>query len=86
MHVKMLHFILAEIFKHVFEPRPIIFDRFKASLLSCIDVPEIDGRNKTFIDFAELRNLFYSADLRDFSHSFRAKQHIFQTVFINSVA
>ena len=79
----MFHFFHSEFADKIFEPRFEIVRRFKAALLSRVDVTEIDRRNKTFIHLAKRRYFLDSPDLRRFSHRFRAEKEVAVTRFLN---
>ena len=82
----MFHFFHSEFADKIFEPRFEIVRRFKAALLSRVDVTEINRRNKTFIHLAKRRYFLDSSDLRRFSHRFGTKNHIVKRIFINKIA
>ena len=70
MHVKMFYALVSEFSDHIFQPRLIIGNRLQTAALARVDMPEIDGGEKNFVDLAKGDDLLERADLSEFSHRF----------------
>ena len=68
--MKMFYALVSEFSDHIFQPRLIIGNRLQTAALARVDMPEIDGGEKNFVDLAKGDDLLERADLSEFSHRF----------------